>query len=89
MLPGYVSGFYTYEDCHIDLGRLSRYAGAELVQQEAAGIDIQVRKGHNARVVAACSPTCTLPECALEIATASICCSRQSDACCDCCIQRR
>jgi hypothetical protein len=42
MLPGYVSGFYSYEDCHIDLGRLSRYAGAALVQQEATGIDIKV-----------------------------------------------
>jgi hypothetical protein len=42
MLPGYVSGFYTYEECHIDLGRLSRYAGAALVQQEATGIDIKV-----------------------------------------------
>lgn len=39
MLPGYVSGFYSYQDCHIDLGRLSRYAHATLVQQAATGID--------------------------------------------------
>lgn len=47
MLPGYVSGFYIYEDCHINLERLSLYAGAKLVQQEATGIDIQVCTGRN------------------------------------------
>lgn len=43
MLPGFVSGFYSYDDCHIDLTQLSRYARASLVQAEATGIDIQVR----------------------------------------------
>ena len=47
MLPGFVSGFYSFEECHIDLARLSRYAGAALVQQEATGIDVQVgTQGH-------------------------------------------
>lgn len=44
MLPGYVSGFYSYQDCHIDLGRLSRYAHATLVQQAATGIDTKARE---------------------------------------------
>lgn len=43
MLPGYVSGFYGYDDCHIDLGRLAAFARARLVQAEATGIDTQVR----------------------------------------------
>lgn len=54
MLPGFVSGFYTYEDCHIDLGRLCHYAGASLVQQEATGIDIQVTPSHAMQLRAAC-----------------------------------
>jgi hypothetical protein len=45
MLPGYVSGFYSFDECHIDLAQLSRYAGAALVQQEATGIDINVHRG--------------------------------------------
>lgn len=44
MLPGYVSGFYSFDECHIDLAQLSRYAGAALVQEEATGIDIKVRR---------------------------------------------
>jgi len=40
MLPGYVSGFYTYDDCHIDLVRLSRFANARLVHATARGIDL-------------------------------------------------
>ena len=43
MLPGYLAGHYTYDDCHIDLARLARYAGARLVHCEARGIDTKVR----------------------------------------------
>jgi selenide,water dikinase len=35
MLPGYVAGHYTLEECHIDLGRLARFAGARLIRDEA------------------------------------------------------
>jgi selenide, water dikinase len=42
MLPGYISGFYTYDECHIDLARLSSWASARLVHAEAAGLDLKV-----------------------------------------------
>lgn len=27
MLPGYISGFYSFDECHIDLARLVTFAG--------------------------------------------------------------
>jgi selenide, water dikinase len=39
MLPGYVAGHYTFEECHIDLGRLARFARARLIRDEAIGLD--------------------------------------------------
>ncbi len=42
MLPGYVSGFYTHDECHVDLNRLARYAGAALILESAVGLDVQV-----------------------------------------------
>lgn len=42
MLPGYISGFYSFDDVHIDLSRLARFAGARLIHAEARGLDTQV-----------------------------------------------
>ena len=39
MLPGYVAGYYSFEECHIDLGRLATFAGARLIRDEAIGLD--------------------------------------------------
>eukprot|EP00850_Spirogloea_muscicola_P009858 SM000056S17976 [mRNA] locus=s56:385004:392099:+ [translate_table: standard] len=56
MLPGYVAGHYvvyerllltghyTYEDCHIDLRRLARFASARLIHCSASGIDMQLKQ---------------------------------------------
>lgn len=49
MLPGYVSGFYSYDDCHIDLARLGNWAGVRVIHAEAVGIDIKVRRGVHIR----------------------------------------
>ena len=39
MIPGFVAGHYSFEECHIDLARLCARSGARLVQAEATGID--------------------------------------------------
>eukprot|EP00298_Acanthocystis_sp_HF-20_P010623 c18952_g1_i2.p1 GENE.c18952_g1_i2~~c18952_g1_i2.p1 ORF type:complete len:811 (+),score=320.10 c18952_g1_i2:145-2433(+) len=44
MLPGYVAGFYSREECHIDVPRLARFAGATFVHAEATGIDTVNKK---------------------------------------------
>ena len=40
MLPGYVAGFYSYEECHIDLIALTQYAKAEMICDRAIGLDL-------------------------------------------------
>lgn len=39
MIPGFVAGRYSFEECHIDLARLCERWGVRLVHGEAAGID--------------------------------------------------
>ena len=39
MIPGFVAGRYTFEECHIDLAGLCAWAGARLIHDEATGID--------------------------------------------------
>lgn len=41
MLPGYVAGHYDYDDCHIDLGPLARFAGARLYHAEVDKLDLE------------------------------------------------
>lgn len=51
MLPGYVAGLYSFDDCHIDLRPLARFAGATLIVDRAIGLDLR----HN-RVICANHP---------------------------------
>jgi len=39
MLPGYISGHYSFDDVHIDLGRLCAFAGARFFHDAVVGID--------------------------------------------------
>ena len=44
MLPGLVAGHYDFDDIHIDLGPLSRFARARMYHDEAVGLDLDGRK---------------------------------------------
>ena len=39
MLPGYIAGHYGYDEVHIDLARLARFAGARFFRGDALGLD--------------------------------------------------
>jgi len=44
MLPGVIAGHYTYDEAHIDLQPLARFAGARAVFDEAVGLDLANRQ---------------------------------------------
>lgn len=39
MLPGYVAGYYTKDECHIDLGKLCAFSSVTVIHTEATGLD--------------------------------------------------
>lgn len=44
MIPGYLAGFYLYEDCHFDLRRLCEELGLRFIKAKIIGIDPQRKK---------------------------------------------
>jgi selenide,water dikinase len=44
MLPGYIAGRYSFDQCHIDLARLAQFAGARLIHAELEGLDLENRR---------------------------------------------
>src|SRR5688572_20621736 len=50
MLPGLIAGHYTYDEAHIDLHRLARFAGAGVVFEEVTAIDTARRLVHCGRL---------------------------------------
>jgi pyridine nucleotide-disulfide oxidoreductase family protein len=41
MLPGHVAGFYSYDETHIDLRSLAKFAGVQFICDRAIGIDTE------------------------------------------------
>ncbi len=46
MLPGYIAGHYGYDEVHIDLGPLARFAAARLYHGEVDSVDLDGRWVH-------------------------------------------
>ena len=44
MIPGFVSGHYSLEECHIDLSRLATFANARIIMSSAVGIDSKAQR---------------------------------------------
>ena len=44
MLPGFVAGHYGYDDAHIDLGALARFAGARFYHSTVTALDLTAKK---------------------------------------------
>lgn len=62
MLPGHVAGFYSFDECHIDLRRLAGFAQAQLYLDSAIGLDLE-----NNQVICANHPPVTFDYLSIDI----------------------
>ncbi|MGR8999474.1 MAG: selenide, water dikinase SelD [Gammaproteobacteria bacterium] len=46
MIPGYLAGYYSYEDCHFDLRRICEELGQRFIKAKVIGVDPQRKKIH-------------------------------------------
>ncbi len=44
MLPGYVAGLYSFDQCHIDLHPLAQMVGAQFILDEAIALDLETNQ---------------------------------------------
>ncbi|HCF27195.1 MAG TPA: selenide, water dikinase SelD [Cyanobacteria bacterium UBA11049] len=44
MLPGHIAGFYTHDECHIDLRSLASFASAQIYIDRVTGLDLTNKK---------------------------------------------
>ncbi|MCD2451579.1 selenide, water dikinase SelD [Methylicorpusculum oleiharenae] len=44
MIPGYLAGYYSYEDCHFDLRRICEELGQRFIKAKITGIDPLLKK---------------------------------------------
>lgn len=44
MIPGLIAGHYAFKDCHIDLMKLCRWAGAQFVSGQVQAMDLQTKQ---------------------------------------------
>ena len=44
MIPGYLAGYYSYEDCHFDLRRICEELGLRFIKAKIFGVDSQRKK---------------------------------------------
>ncbi len=65
MLPGLVAGHYRYDDVHIDLRRLCRFAGVRFYADEATGLDLEGQ-----RVLCRARPPVPFDYCSINVGSA-------------------